>query len=298
MKKATLLICLTVLLCLVMISSGWAMRVFVKNRPMGGFFVSKGSLYVNVEEFLKMSRYSWKWNRDSLVVSAVKGGGPRLLKEPGSYNFDGRKFKVSDVYSDGVLYAQAKTLASNIGLEYTYTPSSKTMEFFTASSYLPKSATKKPTTAKSKPTTGSGSTGGIETAQDTGEKSKPGEKKEGKIVTIKEVKKSLIKPKNEYFTDSRMQGGRLTGGVRGEVYFFNSAKEKITNIDIKFMICDGDGTPLQTWNYNVGTLAPNEKTKKYEYYFTNPSSFNINNSSFKYEFTYKEPPKEEKEDKK
>lgn len=307
MKKVTLFICLSAFLCLVMMSSGWAMQVFVKNQPMGGFFVSKGSLYVNVGEFLKMSRYSWKWNRDTLVVSAVKGGGPRIMKEPDCYEFAGRKFKVSDVYSDGVLFAHAKTLASNIGMEYTYTSGTKTMDFFTTPTNLPKPASKKPATAKSKPTTslgstasGTGSTGGTETAQDTGKKSEPGEKKkkkEGKMVTIKEVKKSLIKPKNEYFSDSRMQEGRLVSSVRGEVYYFNSAKEKITDIKIKFMMCDGNGKPLQTWNHNIGALEPNEKTNKFEYYFTNPSGLTINSSSFKYEFTYKEPPKEEKDEK-
>ena len=304
MKKSALLVCLIAFLCLITISGGWAMQVYVKNQPMGGFFVSKGSLYVNVEEFLKLSQYSWKWNRDTLVVSPARGGGHRITKEPGSYEFAGKKFKVSDVYSDGVLYAHAKTLASNISIDYSYTPSTKTMDFYTVPTNLPKPAAKKPSktagSGSGSTASTSGSSGGTETAQDTGEKKKPGgekKKKEGKMVTIKEVKKSLIKPKNDYFKDSRMQQGILISNIRGNIYFYNSAKEKVTDIKIKFMICDGNGDPLQTWNYNIGTLEPGEKTKKEEYYFTNPSGIFINDSSFRYEFTYKEPPKEEKEEK-
>ena len=116
------------------------------------------------------------------------------------------------------------------------------------------------------------------------------DKDAGKIVTIKEVDKSYIKPKNEYFYDYR------TGEVRGNVYYTNSYKKKVTEIKIKFMVCDGYGKPLQTWEHKVGDLDPGAKTKEYKYYYLNPSKFNINDSSFQYEFTYRKPKKEKKKD--
>jgi len=122
------------------------------------------------------------------------------------------------------------------------------------------------------------------------------DKDAGKIVTVKEVEKSLIKPTNKFFSDWR------SGEVRGTVFYTNSYKKKVEEISIKFMICDGDGKPLRTWKQDVGTLDPGAKTKEFAYYYINPSRFNINNSSFKYEFTYRKPkkdkPKTEEKDKK
>lgn len=114
------------------------------------------------------------------------------------------------------------------------------------------------------------------------------DKDAGKIVTVKELDKSYIKPTNEYFYDYR------SGDVRGTVFYTNSFKKKVTEIKIKFMVCDGYGNPLQTFDQTVGDLDPGAKSETFSYYYTNPSNFNINDGSFKYEFTYRKPKKEEK----
>lgn len=116
------------------------------------------------------------------------------------------------------------------------------------------------------------------------------DKDAGKIVTVKEVEQSYIKPTNEYFYDYK------SGEVRGTVYYTNSFKKKVTEIKIKFMVCDGYGNPLQTYDQDIGDMDPGAKSKSFSYYFMNPSNLNINDGSFKYEFTYRKPKKEEKKE--
>lgn len=306
MKRMTLVVIVVLLFCIAGYSLAWsAPEVFVKNKPLAGKTMVKGHLYVDFQEFLKKAGYSWKISGDRVDISSEAGGGPNIGSKPSNFSFDGAVFNVSDfMSSSGKLYVHAQNLANRVSVKYRYTADTGSWDFYT----IPKTIPTAPAAVESKPahkvsgasTKVSGSGGSSAAPADSGSQpaapessdSGSGDDQGGKIVTVKEISKSLIKPKNDFFWDWNQ------GDVRGTVYYTNTADKKVTDISIKFMVCDGYGKPLQTWTHKVGDLDPGAKSQTYEYYYLNPSKFNINSDSFRYEFTYKQPKKDKKEDKK
>jgi hypothetical protein len=300
MKKTTAFICFIALFCMLGVAVSFASPyVYVKNKAMDGKSINNGILYVNVEEFLTKAGYSWQINGTTIVVSSQPGGGPKLDFKPTGYQFGDRQFNPYSFLISSKLYVQADSFSRNIGMASRYTQDTNTFDFFsvaaltdphpvpvsssTTSEDIKADGTNPPAAPATDGTTKPG-------ADSKDPKTAAKEDKGGKMVTIKEVDKSLIKPKTEFFSDWQ------SGEVRGTVSYSNSANKKVEKISVKFMIVDGYGKPLQTLTHNVGTLDPGAKSAKYDFFFINPSQFTINDSSFKYEFTYQEPPKPKKKD--
>ncbi|MCE1247634.1 MAG: hypothetical protein LWY06_13410 [Firmicutes bacterium] len=304
MKKKAALICFIALFCILGVSASFAAPyVYVKNKAMDGKLTNNGILYVNAEEFLTKAGYSWQLNGTTLVISTQSGGGPKLEAKPTGFQFGDAKFETTAFIYKGKLYVQADGFSRKIGMASRYSQDTNTFDFFSVASLtdphpapVSSSTTKEDVADDASKAPAAPSTGGKDAppaapaGDKKGSKTAPAKEEKGKIVTIKEVEKSLIKPKVDFFSDWQ------TGEVRGTVYYTNSASKKIDQISVKFMIVDGYGKPLQTLTNSVGSLDPGAKSPKYDFFFLNPSQFTINDSSFKYEFTYQEPPKPKKKD--
>ena len=300
MKKKAAFICLVALFCILGVAVSFASPyVYVKNKAMDGKLVNNGILYVNAEEFLTKSGYSWQLNGSTIVISVQPGGGPKLEAKPTGFQFGTNSFNTATFVYKGKLYVQADSFSRKIGMASRYSQDTNTFDFFSVASLTdPHPAPVSSATTKEDVASDTGSAPAAPSAApaapgDDGKTPKADTKvkeEKGKVVTVTDCSKSLIKPKVDFFSDWQ------TGEVRGTVYYTNSASKKVEKISVKFMIVDGYGKPLQTLTHAVGTLDAGAKSDKYDFFFLNPSRFTINDSSFKYEFTYQEPPKPKKKD--
>lgn len=294
MKKIGLIITLAVFLTIIGVVSAWAAPyVYVKNQPITDRNVSSGEVFVNLEEFLTKANYSWKIDGTTIEIFSHAGDRPKIQAKPIQFKYNKKTFDNRGYMgSNNKYYVEAKTFGHQVDLAYSWTADTNTLDFY---SRVPAPRAAKPAVQ----TTSTRSSGGgkasnvqadVETASEDGEESdKP---KKGKMVTIKTVDKSLIKPVNDFFFDFR------TGEVRGEVHYKNSSNKQVNKVSIKFMIVDGYDEPLNTLNHNLGDMKAGAESKKFEYFYLNPSNFTINEDSFKYEFTYEEPIEEKKEEEK
>lgn len=272
MKKTGVILALILLAAILTFSPARAAdKVYVNNNQVHKVLPYRGQIYVDITEFLKKGNYSWQLKENTLIISDGSGKRPFIQKVPSSYSYKGKTFKAFTFARGQEKFVMVKSLANNLGLRYRYTKSSRSHDFYKAGVKLPsREVTEEPTKEK---------------GEETGEATEEEPKAEPEMVTYKgdEIKKSVIKPKNDFMYDY------TSGELRGTVYYTNNANVKITKISVVFKIVDSRGT-LWSKKHSVGTLEPGAKSKEFTYWWIPPYRIDLVADNFQYEISYLQPP--------
>jgi len=281
MSKKIIGVTLTVFFILALLgTAGAEATIYVKNQPAGDTLSFSGKLYATLNGFLSAGNYSWQYQGDTLVITDGMGRRDTLKKVPVNYSYKGNVFQVHTFTVGKKYYVAATALAGGLQLAKRFTSSSNTYDYFNPAQIPPSREVIRSTPPEEE------STDMTEVAQSgTTEQ-------QSETVTFKdqEVVNSVIKPKNEFFSDYR------SGEVRGTVSYANTSADKITGISVVFKIIDGDKNLLTSWSHDVGDLEPGAKSKDFSYFWLNPSAFTIVDSSFTYEITYTKPAEKKPEE--
>ncbi len=271
-----LMVFVVALLVLSLGSIAWATQVYVNNKNAGTVIPYRGDQYVSLVKFLRAGGYSWTLQGDTLVIRDGAGSGPQVSYLPKQFSYKGKTFKVFGFPRAGVLFVSAKSLAYGLGLRTKYTQDADAYDFYKAGIALDKRTPPKAPVFE-------------EDQENASPQKKNDTKKETpkpKMVTYKgkDIKKSLIQPKNDFMYDYTMNT------LRGRVHFVNKSSDKITKIKVVMKIVDAKGA-LWTKQYAIGTLEPGGKSKEYDYFWILPYNLDITDRNFQYEISYLEPPK-------
>lgn len=244
--------------------------VYVKNKPVRGRTVeSRGDTYVDLEAFLRAGGYRWELKGKTIEIGK-SGRSVPISRPPVNYTYNGKTVKITGFIISGKTYAKANSLGAALGLRYRFTKAADVHDFYTPGFKPPKRQAKE-------------SPDGVDGTPVTGKVKNKEYKFKG---TVAELGKSAIQPKNEY--NWRWD----TGETRGTVYFANAGKDKVTKAKVTMHIVDGYGKPLWSKKFDLGDMDSGKKTKSTDYFWLNPSKFNINDKSWVYEIEYTAPDNE------
>ncbi len=288
-KRSILLILLAFIMA---VNVAWAApTVYVNNVKMYGVVVRNEQVYVPMDNFLTRGNYYWNQVGNTLEITNAMGTRSPIgtADQPARFSFKGSFFYPSVMVIQGRIYATAEDMANGVNMKSRYTESSDTYDFYNTNQAPPsREITEekegdpgmKPITKDTATTPHADIKEGEPAAKETKEASAGEQKVQYKG---KDIKNSVIKPKNTYFFEWR------TGEVRGEVTYQNTYKEPIRQISVEFRIIDGDGKVLWNTKHDVGELKANKMSKKFTYYWLNPGKYDISDSSFDYIVTYMQP---------
>jgi hypothetical protein len=245
-------------------------RVYVNNRLMETSIPSRGQVYVSLEDFLTAGDFYWE-NRGG-VVAVTTGRGPRspITVVPASYTFQNRPFSVHTFMFGGRPFVNARLLARQVNMSERFTQAANVYDFYRVGVTVPVRIVQ------------DGTQPATETAAGTQAEVQPVQQ-----VFKDDIRASFIQPKNDFFVDT---SGIASYPVRGEVNYRNIGKDVLTNASVLFKIVDGSGDTIFSEVHSLGTMAPGAVSKKFDYYYLNPVTAIINESSFRYEITYTGPP--------
>ena len=263
-----------------------APQIYVRNKPIGNGVPSQGRIYVDLQRFLQASGFSYKMNDKTLEIAKTGGTGGRINAIPTRYSYNGRYFTAHTINIAGKPYVMADPVASAFGMAKRYTRSVDVYDYFYTNQIPPVRDAKKDDTK-------------TDTKTDTGKpddgKATDGKDQKREMVSFKGTAKKLgdkclIEPHNNFFYDFN------TKELRGSVYFQNKFdKDPLTKINVVFkIVIKDDMAGIWSKRYAIGEMESGAKTKKFDYYFVNPSGVEIYERNFYYEIEYLEPKKPEK----
>lgn len=250
---------------------------YVRNRPFKGSAVISGeTVKANLDDLLQSLNYTWNVDGSKLYVytaaeskNAVRGAanGPLLTSEISNVVFGGKEFTLPTVLRGGRLIVDVQTFAKYFGLKYSVSSTMGSIDLIipVTQAQIAAAAPRSSASKSAGKTADSAKKGGGEPQYKLNA--------EGKIETDGSNSQSPIAVNNiDWFNNDA--GGAYTAEVH-----FNSAK--ITNtgsaplngVVFKVNAVLYDGTVVNTWSQNVGTLGAGQS---YTLTPDNPIWFNYN----------------------